>query len=172
MGCAADAATGCGPGAVIGAVVGGLIDIGGAVVTAYEAHKLLNQLHNESAPSDAPKSPEVPDKLVGTGQTKSSGKRVNSGPLAPEHGGTNDDQKDFDKLTGGNYGPAPAEKGYPAGTRVGGNGISHRPGIPGQKGPRIDIPANGSKPPETLHYPSVQQLPEGDGPCSRASGCN
>lgn len=68
-----------------------------------------NQLHNESAP----KSPGVPDMLVGTDQKKSSGKRVNSGPLAPEHGGTGDDQKDFDKLTGGDHGPAPSEKGYP-----------------------------------------------------------
>ncbi len=169
---AAEEVGGGGPEDPVADVAAVLTTVGGLAVAGYELLQ-PSAAHNDSAPSEGPKSPGVPDKLVGTGQTKSSGKRVNSGPLAPEHGGAGDDQKDFDKLTGGEHGPAPAEKRYPAGTRVGKNGISHRPGIPGEKGPRIDIPANGGKPPETLHYPTVlTQLPEGDGPCSKASGCN
>jgi hypothetical protein len=78
--------------------------------------------------------------------------RINSGPLAPDHGGTGDSETDFGTLTGGKFGPAPADKGYPPGTLVGDNGISHRPET-AKDGPRIDIPANGTKPSETLHYP-------------------
>jgi RHS repeat-associated protein len=108
---------------------------------------IVHQEHHED-------SPALPDGLVGKDDSKSrqQGGRVNSGPLAPEHGGTGDSAKDFDKLTGGKSSPAPKEKGYPEGTRVGENGISHRPATE-KSGPRIDIPATGSKPHETLHYP-------------------
>lgn len=105
----------------------------------------------QSTPSDPT---ALPGGLVGTqdGKTRQQGGRVNSGPLDPAHGGTGNASKDFDKLTGGKSNPAPAEKGYPPGTQVGDNGISHRPGTD-KSGPRIDIPANEGKPPETLHYP-------------------
>lgn len=105
-------------------------------------------------------APPLPKDLVGTPDSKSrqQGGRVNNGPLAPEHGGTNDDEKDFGKLTGGKFGPAPADRGYPEGTRVGENGISHRPATE-SSGARIDIPANGSKPAETLHYPKPTPPP-------------
>ena len=96
------------------------------------------------------KAPDVPKTLVGIKDKKSGaqGKRFNSGPLAPENGGTGSIDDDFDVLTGGpgNYGPAPSGLGYPPGTVIGTNGISKRPTG------RIDIPANGSKPVETLHY--------------------
>ena len=97
-------------------------------------------------------APKLPNGLVGVqdgkgGRTKG---RHNSGPLAPENGGTGDAQKDFDKLTGGKSGAAPQGSGYPPGTQIGDNGITIRPG---PNGPRIDIPSNGTKPTETLHYP-------------------
>jgi RHS repeat-associated protein len=99
-------------------------------------------------------SPAVPTGLVGTqdGKGGQAGGRVNSGPLAPEHGGTGDAGKDFDHLTGGKSGPAPGGSTLPPGTQVGENGTQLRPQS-GTSGPRIDIPANGPKPVETLHYP-------------------
>ena len=101
-------------------------------------------------------SPALPKGLVGVQDAKSGqkghDKTHDSGPLAPTHGGTGDAESDFGKLTGGQSAPAAAGKGYPPGTTVGENGISIRP-AKGDKGPRIDIPANGNKPPETLHYP-------------------
>ncbi len=96
--------------------------------------------------------PDVPDTLVGTQDKKAGrqGKRHNSGPLDPSQGGTGDPQKDFDTLTGGQSGPAGTD--YPPGTLIGPNGIALRPGT-GGKGPQIDIPEKGPKPPEALHYP-------------------
>jgi hypothetical protein len=84
------------------------------------------------------------------GNVTIAGKRHNSGPLDPSQGGTGNPQKDFDALTGGQSGPAGDR--YPPGTLIGPNGITLRPGT-GGKGPRIDIPEKGPKPPETLHYP-------------------
>lgn len=68
--------------------------------------------------------------------------------MTPENGGTGDPSQDFDKLTGGSNRPAGGT--YPPGTLVGPNGVVLRPSRSG--GSRIDIPGNGSKPPETLHY--------------------
>jgi hypothetical protein len=53
----------------------------------------------------------------------------------------------------GKTGPAPVGSNYPPGTQVGDNGIRLRPAR-GNSGPRIDIPVNGGKPHETLHYPN------------------
>ncbi|HET6843359.1 MAG TPA: RHS repeat-associated core domain-containing protein [Candidatus Angelobacter sp.] len=99
-------------------------------------------------------SAPLPKELVGTQDAKSApqGNRHNSGPLDPSHGGVGDAAKDFDTLTGGKSGPAPAGSTYPPGTLVGDNGIALRPAR-GTSGPRIDIPANDTKPHETLHYP-------------------
>lgn len=57
----------------------------------------------------------------------------------------------IDHLTGGKSSPAPEGSTLPEGSRVGENGIILRPGKEGT-GPRIDIPANGEKPRETLDY--------------------
>ena len=97
--------------------------------------------------------PDLPEDLVGGQDDPRAGPsygggRHNSGPLSPEHGGTGDAGRDFDKLTGGTGVDAP---GRESGIQTGENGITIRPGKSGQ-GPRIDIPGNGSKPPETLHY--------------------
>jgi filamentous hemagglutinin len=98
-----------------------------------------------------PEVPPLPEGLVGTQDKKAGpqGRRHNSGPLDPSQGGTGDAQKDFDKLTGGQS--APAGDRYPPGTLIGPNGIALRPGS-GDTGPHIEIPANDSKPHETLHY--------------------
>ena len=92
------------------------------------------------------KSTPLPDKLVGVqdGKSGTQGNRANNGPLAPEHGGTNDAGKDFDHLTGGNSGPAPEGSRYPPGTQVGDNGIALRP--EGKTGPRIDIRLTAKSP--------------------------
>jgi RHS repeat-associated protein len=116
-----------------------------AVVAMVDTFDKIDQM-NESA------APELPDGLVGdqgddrAGQSR--GKRHNSGPLTPENGGTGSPDGDFEKLTGGTGKPAEGRK---EGTITGANGITIRPGKEGE-GPRIDIPANGEKPPETLHY--------------------
>lgn len=98
------------------------------------------------------KAPPLPDTLVGRPPNNQGGKRVNSDPLEEKYGGTGDPYKDFDILAGGTGKPADPADGRPAGTIVGDNGIAIRPGK-GNDGPRIDIPANGNKPAETLHYP-------------------
>lgn len=113
--------------------------------------------HNETDSQ----SPTLPGGLVGVqdGKDGQQGGRINSGPLSPDHGGTGDSAKDFDKLTGGNSRPAAEGTGYPPGTTVGDNGIAHRPAT-GKAGPRIDIPANGDKSHETLHYPKPPPPPD------------
>jgi len=112
---------------------------------------------NSDAPPSSPSStsPPLPSGLVGTYYKKSGpqGRRHNSGPLDPAHGGTGDAAKDFGALTGGKSGPAQAGSGRPPGTEVGDNGVALRPATQA-KGPRIDIPANDAKPAETLHYPN------------------
>lgn len=135
-------------------LLGGAEALGTAVVLPVAA--LLFQMgdgpvHHKAEAKD---SPDVPKDLVGTQDDKSGrqGKRHNSGPLAPEQGGTGDAAKDFGKLTGGKSRPAPSDSTLPPGSRIGDNKIQIRPGKPGE-GPRIDIPASGSKPIETLHYP-------------------
>ena len=100
--------------------------------------------------------PALPEGPVGEGPRPGGG-RINSGPLAPEHGGTGDAEKDFEILTGGTGAPS-EDAGRPSGTRQGDNGIQIRPGKPAAEGrpatgPRIDIPSNEDKPRETLHYP-------------------
>jgi YD repeat-containing protein len=103
---------------------------------------------------DEPKkeAPPLPSGLVGKNPRKSSGKRYNSGEMTPENGGTGNAEEDFEKLTGGTGVPAPADMGAPQDSLLGGNGVILRPGTV-VKGPRIDIPKNGQKPHETLHYP-------------------
>ncbi|MGH9724934.1 MAG: RHS repeat-associated core domain-containing protein [Candidatus Acidiferrales bacterium] len=140
----------------VGWTVIGVTAVGVAGVAAY-------QYFHQDAPA-APSSPApatgatpVPTGLVGTDPTPTKG-RTNSGPLAPENGGTGDAGKDFGTLTGGKSGPAPEGKGYPAGTQIGENGTQLRPGS-STSGPRIDIPANGGKPIETLHYPAPPPPP-------------
>lgn len=107
-----------------------------------------NIIYNESA-----RNLGLPADLIGTQDAgaRQQGNRHNSGPLDPSNGGTGNSQQDFDRLTGGVSGPAPEGSSYPPGTLIGENGIVFRPGEK-DTGSRIDIPANGTKPHETLHY--------------------
>ena len=155
--------------------VGCAVGVGLTAITAYQVWKTAREtsslLQSRSEPkqsdsADTPKSdtksggtnsaPAIPDGLVGDqsdSRSGQSGKRHTSGALTPENGGTGDAQMDFDHLTGGTGQPATTPNTYPPGTQVGANGIIIRPG---RTGTSIDIPANGSKPPETLHYPDVK----------------
>ena len=111
--------------------------------------------NQESDDGTSQQVPSLPKELVGIqdgegGETKT---RVNNGPLSPENGGTGKAESDFDRLTGGRSSPPPEGSTLPEGSKIGENGIIIRPGKEGE-GPRIDIPASGSKPRETLHYPT------------------
>ena len=101
-------------------------------------------------------APSIPDVLVGDQSDSRAGPnrdgtRHTSGPLSPDHGGTGDFQADLDTLTGGSR-PWQSGDRAPPGSLVGENGIFGRPNNSGG-GQSIDIPANGNRPHETLHYP-------------------
>ncbi len=141
----------------VGCAVGVAVTIAVGAKALSDTAKILQSTSSNSSSSGSgqqggDKAPPVPDKLVGTVDDKSGqqGGRVNNGPLGPDNGGTRDAAKDFGKLTGGKIG----ESGKYPGVR-GENGIGMRPGKEGE-GPRIDIPANGNKPAETLHYPKPE----------------
>jgi RHS repeat-associated protein len=130
----------------------GFDDLGPVGLVIGAGVTLGQALWNEA--TDNSQSPELPEELVGGRDDPRAGprgNRENSGPLTPENGGTGDADADFDHLTGGRNGPADPGSRYPEGTRVGENGIAHRPGTD-RSGPRIDIPARGRRPHETLHY--------------------
>jgi hypothetical protein len=79
------------------------------------------------------------------------GDEVNLYDGSGEDGGTGNAETDFGNLTGGVSAPAAEGSGLKPGTQVGENGVIYRPAA-GADGPRIDIPASGDKPHETLHY--------------------
>jgi RHS repeat-associated protein len=87
----------------------------------------------------------LPDGLIG-GDPRPGGGRTNT--TAPNGA---DPESVFGGLTGGQ--PPTV---LPDGTKIGPNGIRLRPGrtLPNgdKKGPRIDVPGNGDKPPETIHW--------------------
>lgn len=122
-------------------------------IIGESAAELLSQVVKSTGVGQEGVGPSLPTGLVGTQDSDSGrrGARVNNGALDPGNGGTGNANDDFDLLTGGHSHPAPADSNYPPGTLIGDNGISLRPRTIGS-GPRIDIPANGSKPHETLHY--------------------
>ena len=145
-----------GGGTAVGAVLGAGV---GLVATYFVGKAIADHISSNSdapaptastSPAPTAGTTPVPTGLVGTDPSPTKG-RTNSGPLAPDNGGSGDAGKDFGTLTGGKGG-APQGSTYPPGTQVGDNGIALRPAA-GKSGPRIDIPANGSKPHETLHYP-------------------
>jgi RHS repeat-associated protein len=100
-------------------------------------------------------APPLPDKIVGNqsdpraGLNKSGNKHT-SGPLAQENGGNGDFLHDLDVLAGP-VRPQRAGDRAPPGSLVGDNGVFGRPANK-TGGSSIDIPANGAKPHETLHY--------------------
>ena len=151
----AGGATGCaltGPACPAGAVAGVVIAAAGTAVVVGGAI-LVNALFNNEENTPTP----APDGLVGEQDDKAGqrGNRHNSGPLTPENGGTGNAAEDFGTLTGGESAPAGEDSGLPEGSQVGSNGVILRPGT-STSGPRIDIPASGDKPHETLHYPDEE----------------
>jgi filamentous hemagglutinin len=143
-------------GGALGGAFGSALDWlsahGGAIFNSGD-NGVSDAQNGSTASGDSSTGPSLPTDLVGEQDSKSGqrGNRNISGPLSPAKGGTGDALQDFDKLTGGQSSPAPADSNYPPGTLIGPNGIAYRPGKNGS-GARIDIPANGSKPHETLHY--------------------
>jgi YD repeat-containing protein len=131
-------------------------DAVGVIIVVAAALEIGYEIYLANAEAEDQGGPDVPEGLVGEqDSTKGGGpqgRRHNSGALLPENGGVGDAEKDFDKLTGGRSSPAPEGSRFPEGTKIGGNGIALRPGND-KAGPRIDIPARGEKPHETLHYP-------------------
>jgi RHS repeat-associated protein len=95
--------------------------------------------HVSNSEADSGETPPVPSGLVGQNPRSSSGRRTNT----DLPGGA---EELFGELSGGNY------ETLPDGTRRAANGVQIRPGSDGS-GPRIDIPGNGNKPPETIHFP-------------------
>ncbi|MEI8603207.1 RHS repeat-associated core domain-containing protein [Shewanella sp. PP-Sp27a-2] len=109
------------------------------------------------AANDLPSGiPDVPKGIVGdqsdprAGPNKSGNKHT-SGVLTPENGGQGDYEQDLQTLTGGTQ-PAGLGDSAPPSSQIGENGIFGRPEN-SSGGSSIDIPANGDKPHETLHYP-------------------
>jgi RHS repeat-associated protein len=158
-----------------GGPVGCVVGVGLTAATAWYGAKAFNDTQRllqagsgpkKSDTADLPKSdgksngeskaaPELPDKIVGDQSdsragVNSSGNKHTSGPLTPGNGGTGDFNKDLQTLTGGTRESKPGDKA-PPGSQIGPNGIFGRdPNSTGGKS--IDIPANGQKPHETLHY--------------------
>ncbi|MFP3757693.1 RHS repeat-associated core domain-containing protein [Cupriavidus sp. SIMBA_020] len=117
----------------VGAVVGGVI---GAGIGAYLGWNVIGPIIAQNSEAGVP---DVPTDLIGDNPRSSSGQRVNTDLPSSDFPGTVDD------LTGGQT----SDQG---GHQVCPNGVRVRPGKHGN-GPRIDIPANGTKPPETIHFP-------------------
>ncbi len=131
------------------------------ITAIIKLNNLLNKSESVADPSSASGEngsvgiPPLPTDLVGdqssplAGPNK-SGKRHTSGKLTPENGGTGDYATDLEKLTGGTRPWRPGDKA-PPGSQVGENGIFGRP-VNSSGGKTIDIPQNGEKPHESLHY--------------------
>jgi hypothetical protein len=97
---------------------------------------ILNN-QKEGPPADGP---PLPEDLIGS-NPRQTGNRSNT-----DMPGINPTPEElFDKLTGGR------SETLPDGTRKGPNNIRLRPDV--GEGPRLDIPANGKKPHETIHFP-------------------
>ncbi len=116
-----------------------IADLAASVALGQAASNALNNIYHSEQGNATGETPELPTDLVGDNPRSSSGQRVNTDLPADDFPGAVDD------LTGGNTTD-------PGGQQVCPNGVRVRPGKTGQ-GPRIDIPANGAKPPETIHFP-------------------
>jgi RHS repeat-associated protein len=126
VGAAAGTAAMPGPGTVAGAIIGGAL---GYVVGGIVADQIFSS-----------EVPPLPEDLTGENPRQGSGNRINTdlpGELLDDV---------VDALTGGVT--SEGERG----SRSCPNGVLIRPGKPGE-GPRIDIPASGDRPHETIHFP-------------------
>ena len=111
-------------------------------------------------------APPIPTGIVGDQSDprsglNDSGKKHTSGGLLPQHGGNGDFWHDLGVL-GGKLRPVEPSDRRPPGSWMGENGIFGRPGN-STGGATIDIPANGKKPAEALHYPPSNDVPPNHG---------
>jgi RHS repeat-associated protein len=143
-------------GGVVYGVAAGLVAIGvcveacGKIQRGIEsaAVSTINTIKNLVQTNEA--VPALPGELVGD-DPKATGKNGGTAIGTSLPGGKfADTVKD---LTGDSLG-APDSKGR----SVSPNGVSVRTG--GKSGPRIDIPANGTKPPEIIHFPEDTPIPD------------
>jgi filamentous hemagglutinin len=148
------AAAGAAVGGAFGSTLDWLSAHGGAIFSSNGSDTNTTAAGGSGTDSTT-KAPSLPSDLVGdqsdprAGPNK-GGNRHTSGPLTPENGGTGDYDQDLETLTGGTRPWQPGDKA-PPGSQVGQNGIFGRPQN-SSGGKSIDIPANGDKPHETLHY--------------------
>lgn len=116
--------------------------IGGTLVWGYNA--VMNESTKPEGQTDEPKeTPSLPTGLVGD-KPQATGK--NGGTAVGTSLPAGDYEPTVKGLTGGNLSPHPKIPG----AQQAPNGVVVRPG---KYGPRIDIPANGTKPPEIIHFP-------------------
>ncbi|MFC3654570.1 RHS repeat-associated core domain-containing protein [Xanthomonas hyacinthi] len=112
-------------------------------------HKSESVADNGGNSGNAP-SPDLPTGLVGESPRatgKNGGEAVGTSLPGEKFAGV------VEELTGGTLG-APNDKGRSTAP----NGVAVRTG--GKSGPRIDIPANGTKPPEIIHFPENTPVPD------------
>ena len=124
-------------GALVGGAIGGPAGAVAGAAIGLAIGVAAGEILFNAPPKDAP---PLPGEIVGDNPRQSSGKRINTDKPAGDFPGI------VDGLTGGNT------KADDKGRAVCPNGVQIRPGKPGQ-GPRIDIPENETKPPETIHFP-------------------
>ena len=136
------------------------------LTVAYGGRLLSNAIdtvhRNETAdPSDSgagpsgTKTPALPTGLVGDQNSplaggNKSGTRHTTGKLKPEFGGNGEYDDDLKTLAGDTR-PTVRGDRAPLGAQIGENGVFGRQ-TNSSGGKSIDIPANGDKPHETLHY--------------------
>lgn len=134
---------------IAGAVIGATANVAlgeAADLIGWNLAESATNADNGSDPTSAAeaniedaRTPDLTTDLTGKNPRESSGKRVNT----DLPGGSQDV---FDSLSGGK------STTQDDGTQVAPNGVRLRPGRNGN-GPRIDIPGNGPRPPETIHFP-------------------
>jgi RHS repeat-associated protein len=134
------------PGCIAGAVIA---TVATGVMLACIAHSDSTPEEPVSPPDEpaapdpdtppVPSVPELPTDLTGENPVQGSGNRINTDLPGNSRG-------IFDSLGGGRA------TTLPNGHQVAPNNVRFRPGNE-TTGPRIDIPAHGSRPHETIHFP-------------------
>ena len=141
--------------AALGGATATKVTVGAAVATGVVTAGAAVAHQAGEAGADTPETPALPGELVGEDPTpRGSGNSVTSGKLKPELGGNGDFEHDLGLLAGETRPAGPGDKA-PPNAQVGQNGVFGRPNSKG--GNSIDIPANGEKPHEVLHYPKESQ---------------
>jgi len=137
--------------------VGGIIT-GRLLQNAIAGNQPNMQQTQDASGSDGnvPVAPALPTGIIGDSPratSKNEGKAIGTSLPSDKFSDT------VKKLTGGATGTPDAN-----GRSTSPNGVSVRTG--GKDGPRIDVPANGAKPPEIIHFPKDTPIPDGLKPTS------